>query len=119
MGPGERLVLALTKKYGFEAEVPFYGLDEWKRTAKTKALRTPYRWDAGIPGVSLAVEYQGYGPGHHTRQKMARDARKLCEGQLSGWTVIVCTQETVDDGSCLTYIERALAELGISGPWEG
>ena len=116
MGPSERLILALTQRYGFDAEVPFYGLDEWKRHAKSKAKQTPFRWDAGRADCHHAVEYQGEGAGHSWGRGMTRDASKLTEGQLAGWTIILCTARTVDDGSCLSYIERALHDRGLLGP---
>ena len=92
MGPGEQLMAILHYVYGFETEVPFGGLSGDRK----------YRWDAARGNV--AVEYQGQGFGHHTAKGMARDARKISEGQLAGLTVIVCTSETVDDGSCIESI---------------
>lgn len=97
MGPGEKLMLALEHEYGFATEVPFGGLSG----------RRKWRWDAAHPS-GVVCEYQGQGFGHHGPKGMARDARKLSEGQLAGLTVIVCTSETVDDGSCIELIEAAL-----------
>ena len=111
MGPGERLMLVLTTRYGFAAEVPFGGLDGTRR----------WRWDAAHP-CGVVVEYFGQGPGHGWAG-MHRDARKISEGQLAGLTVIVCTSETVDDGSCLDLVERALhgtprGSAALAEAWE-
>lgn len=100
MGPGEKLMIVLKTNYGFETEVPFVGL----------AGDRAWKWDAAHP-CGVAVEYQGQGPGHGWAG-MHRDARKITEGQLMGLTVIVCTSETVDDGSCIAWIEAALKGAG-------
>lgn len=112
LGPGDKLMTVLEKVYGFATEVPFGGLDG------TRA----WRWDAAHR-CGVCVEYQGQGFGHHTAKGMARDARKISEGQLAGLTVIVCTSATVDDGSCIELIERALhntpeGSAALAEAWE-
>jgi hypothetical protein len=90
--------LALTHHYGFALEVPFGGL-----SGKRK-----WRWDAADTRKAIAVEYSGIGPGHRWNEGVTRDYQKITEGQLLGWTVIICNADLVNDGSCLEYVEKAL-----------
>lgn len=91
---------------GFAAEVPFPGLSGTRR----------WRWDYAIDrraegGPAVAVEYQGVmhrQASHQSVTGAVRDHAKISEGQLCGYTVIQCNAKSVEDGTCLTYVERAM-----------
>lgn len=89
--------------HGFQEEVPF------------RVGSSTFRFD--FARDNLAVEYDGMGRGkgnagerggHETRSGILRDARKLNEAQLAGWTLIRCHAKTIEDGSCHQWIERAI-----------
>lgn len=47
----------------------------------------------------------------------------IAEGQLAGYTVIVCTSDSVNDGLCAEWIERALhatpqGSAALAEAWE-
>lgn len=107
---GEALHRFLTEGwYGFRAELPFGGL----------AGDRGWRWDYAIEGLRLAVEYMGKGPGHQWNAGLDRDYQKITEGQLCGWTVVICNSESVNDGRCLGYVEAALAHHSNSNAING
>ncbi len=90
--------------YGFELEVKFKGLSGKRQ----------FRWDAAYGRV--AVEYMGKGPAHSAPGSgLTRDYDKLTQGQLCGWLVIPCNSDMVNDGRCIEYVERALAQDGYVG----
>lgn len=88
----------LVREHGFSLEVPFPGVSG----------EQGWRWDAARADLCVAFEYSGVGPGHRFNAGVTRDYRKLTEGQLAGWVVIVCNHETVNSGKCAEYIECAL-----------
>lgn len=88
----------LVHRYGFALEVPFRALSGTRQ----------FRWDAAHEGAGVAVEYSGFGPGHQWNAGLERDQEKVTEGQLCGWTVIICNSRSVKDGRCLDWIETAL-----------
>lgn len=96
--------------HGFSREVRFRGA-----TGKRQ-----YRWDFAREDMQIAVEYDGLGRGkedsgerggHETRSGLMRDAAKSNEAQLLGWKVIRCHAPTIEDGSCMVWVEDALACL--------
>lgn len=96
------LLTALFYHYGMLLEVPFKGLSGAQR----------WRWDAADEARMVAVEYSGFGPGHQWNKGVTRDYEKITEGQLCGWTVVVCNSEIVNSGKCMDYVERALEARG-------
>jgi hypothetical protein len=103
----DALLTYLVHAHGFTLEVPFRGLSGTRR----------WRWDAARLNADetggVAVEYQGFGPGHQWSAGMERDMEKLSEGQLCGWTVIVCGSSSVNSGRCYELVELALADAGL------
>lgn len=113
MGPGERLMLVLTSQYGFATEVPFGGLSGRRR----------FRFDAAHEAAQVAVDYQGIGRGHQWANEQAIDHEKATEAQLCGWTFILCDAQSVNNGRCLEYVERALhttpeGSAALADAWE-
>jgi hypothetical protein len=96
----DRLLTYLVHVHAFALEVPFKGLNGKRR----------WRWDAALDTV--AVEYSGFGPGHQWNAGVSSDYEKVTEGQLCGWTVIVCNSDSVNSGKCIAYVEAALAKEG-------
>ena len=92
----------LLQLQGFALEVPFGGLSGRRR----------WRWDAAHEERMVAVEYQGKGAHTSYVQGTWRDMEKTTEGQLCGWTVILCNVASTRDGRCMAWIERALGEGG-------
>ncbi len=73
----------------------------------------PRRWRFDLAWLDrlLALEVDGgtWVRGRHSRGIGTRkDAEKLNEAQLAGWTVLRATTDMVTDGSALALIERAL-----------
>lgn len=96
--PRDTLMTMLVHRYGFALEVPFRAL------SGTRA----FRWDAAHEAAGVAVEYSGFGPGHQWNAGLERDQEKITEGQLCGWTVVICNSRSVKDGRCMDWIETAL-----------
>ena len=94
----DSLLQYLVLVHGFALEVPFTGLSGKRR----------FRWDAADAERRVACEYQGIGPGHTWHREQARDHEKLNEGALCGWLVIVCSAESVNNGSCFEHVEAAM-----------
>lgn len=87
---------------GFEREVRF--IDGRK-----------FAFDAALPDVKVAVEYSGImglGASHASVSGLVRDAWKLNEAQLRGWTVITANAKSVEDGSAMDQVIRALESRG-------
>lgn len=102
----DRLLTYLVHLHGFVLEHPFAGLSGTRR----------WRWDAALPARMIAVEYSGFGAGHQWHAGVTRDYQKVSEGQLCGWLVLQCNSASVNDGSCLRYVERALADTEPPDP---
>ena len=102
--PGEELLTYLYHVYGFALEVPFSGIDGDRH----------WRWDACLMGETggVCVEYQGKGPGHEWAGA-DNQWRKVTEGQLCGITVVLCNNESVNDGRCIEYVELAMQDAGL------
>ena len=103
---------------GFIPEVMFKGLSGKRR----------WRFDYSHYGTKTAIEYHGLGQGRGTGQRkdgtlydlstargghetvsgLNRDAAKLTEASIEGWTVIVCTRDTIKDGQCQNWVEEAM-----------
>lgn len=94
----DTLLTLLVHRYGFALEVPFRALSGTRN----------FRWDAAHEDAGVAVEYSGFGPGHQWNAGLERDQEKVTEGQLCGWTVVICNSRSVNDGRCLGWIETAL-----------
>jgi very-short-patch-repair endonuclease len=73
-----------------------------------------WRFDFAFPELKVAVEYDGGVfdglPSHSSVSGILRDIEKINEAQLSGWTVIRCTAQTVSGGVALRYIKRAISK---------
>ena len=72
-----------------------------------------WRFDLAWPDRKLAVEIEGgvYSHGRHTRGKgFTRDCAKYNEAVILGWRVLRVTTGMVNDGTALTFIERALSD---------
>lgn len=89
--------MALVHGYGFALEVPFRGLSGKRR----------FRFDAADSERMVAMDYQGIGAGHQWAKEQADDHEKINEAQLCGWTMVLCSAQSVNDGKCLEYVERA------------
>ena len=94
----DALLWLLKLEKGFELEVPFRGVSGKRR----------FRFDAAHEARKVAVEYQGIGPGHQWASTQAVDHEKLNQAQLCGWLVIQCNAQSVNNGSCIEHIERAM-----------
>lgn len=90
----------LEREFGFAREVRFRGISGARQ----------WRFDAAREDRKIAVEYHGQGA--HTSHIAGawRDHEKITEAQLCGWLVIQCNVESVRDGRCLAWVERALRE---------
>lgn len=73
-----------------------------------------WRFDAAWPERKIAIEYQGgvfhRDPSHSSIGGIVRDYEKFTEASLAGWTLILCTAQTVRSGAALAWLLRA---------WEG
>lgn len=72
-----------------------------------------WRFDLAWVDRKLAVEIEGgvYSHGRHTRGKgFTRDCEKYNEAVILGWRVLRVTTGMVNDGTALTYVERALTD---------
>ena len=60
----------------------------------------------------IAMEYHGifgaHKAGHQAMAKLMRDYEKSNEANLLGWTYLVITAQTVQNGQALQWLERAL-----------
>lgn len=60
----------------------------------------------------IAMEYHGifgaHKAGHQAMAKLMRDYEKSNEANLLGWTYLVITAQTVQNGQALWWIEKAL-----------
>jgi hypothetical protein len=94
----DSLLWLLKLEHGFTLEVPFKGLSGKRR----------FRFDAAHEEKRVAVDYQGLGKGHQWADPQATDHEKINEAQLTGWTMILCSAVSVNNGRCMEYVERAL-----------
>lgn len=92
---------------GFIPEVMFKGIKRDRR----------WRYDYTHHGHRIAIDYQGLGRGgneshlrggHETRKGINNDTAKHTEASIEGWTVILCTRDTIKDGQCQFWIEEAM-----------
>ncbi len=73
-----------------------------------------WRFDFCWPDLMIAVEYQGLNwkgggnSGHQSIDGLRRDCEKFTEASLSGWTLILITAETVNNGQAVEWVRRAL-----------
>ena len=65
-------------------------------------------------GQKIAIEYQGLNwkgggnSGHQSIDGLRNDCAKFTEASLSGWTLILITAETVNNGQAVEWVRRAL-----------
>lgn len=73
-----------------------------------------WRFDFCWLDLKVAVEYQGLNwkgggnSGHQSIDGMRNDCEKFTEASLSGWTLILITAETVNNGQAVEWVRRAL-----------
>lgn len=70
-----------------------------------------WQLDFAWPSHKVAVEVQGaiHANGRHNRgAALLKEYEKLNEAQLAGWTILLVTRETMDDGSAIEMLRRAL-----------
>ena len=73
-----------------------------------------WRFDYCWLDQKVAVEYQGLNwnhdgnSGHQSVAGLMNDCEKFTEASLLGWTLILVTAETVNNGQAIGWIERAL-----------
>lgn len=71
-----------------------------------------WRFDFCWPHLCVAVEFQGgifHGKrGHSSVTGLMRDYEKFTEASLRGWTLILITPQTIQNGKALEWVERAL-----------
>lgn len=56
-----------------------------------------WRFDFCWPPLKVALEIQGYGPGHTSRKSMYNDANKHNTASALGWSLIYLTGEHLKD----------------------
>ena len=110
----EDLALYLAQ-LGFLPEVRFPGL------AGNRRWRWDWATDTRPAGPAVAVEYHGVvgvgrgtTGGHQSIRGTWNDHEKVTEGQLSGFTVIQCNVQSVRDGRCYGWIDRAIEQEGAA-----
>jgi len=73
-----------------------------------------WRFDFLFTDYAVAVEYDGGvfdgDPSHSSISGILRDIEKINEAQLAGFTVIRVTAQTVENGTALRYIKRAISK---------
>lgn len=75
-----------------------------------------WRFDYAFPAEMIAIEYQGLNwkgkgsgnSGHQSVDGLRRDCEKFTEASLSGWTLILITAETVNNGQAVEWVRRAI-----------
>lgn len=73
-----------------------------------------WAFDYAIVELKIAIEYDGYvfdpkkKGGHQTPGGMANDMEKRNEGQIRGWLIILATQKTIDNGTFIKQLLRAI-----------
>jgi very-short-patch-repair endonuclease len=90
-------------KYESELEEKFLG--KWRKTYPQETIKTQHqfhsirkwRFDFAFVNELLAIEIQGFGPGHNSYKGMATDYEKHNEAIRFGWAVIYLMQHDVDD----------------------
>jgi very-short-patch-repair endonuclease len=95
-------------------EKAFYA--EWTRQTTIKLEREyrfhptrEWRFDFALPERKLAVEVQGLGPGHQSREGMSRDYEKNNEAIRLGWQVVYIMGyqlTTSKIGDTIRYVRR-------------
>lgn len=86
------------------------------RFHETRKWRFDFCWPD--EHLKIAVEYQGLNwkpkkgennnSGHQSIDGLRRDCEKFTEASLSGWTLILITAETVNNGQAVEWVRRAL-----------
>jgi len=71
-----------------------------------------WRFDLALVPEKVAVEYEGgvfdAVGGHSSISGILRDIEKYTEAALAGWLVIRTTAHTVQNGTALRYVKRAV-----------
>jgi hypothetical protein len=73
-----------------------------------------WRFDAAIPELLLAVEYEGGSPGrsrHTSFTGYSNDCQKYSTAAAMGWWVLRFTSTCVKSGECFAIIDQALERL--------
>jgi hypothetical protein len=101
----DSLIMYLKQKVGDRWEVkPEHRFHETRR----------WRFDAAIPELMLAVEYEGgtFGRSRHTSGVgYSRDVEKYSTAAAMGWTVIRVTCDHLQSGECFKWIDQALERV--------
>lgn len=77
--------------------------------------RRRWRFDAALPDLKIAVEYQGLflkkegqKGGHQTIKGLRRDWEKIREAQLAGWIILPFGPDETRSGEAMNVIARAI-----------
>lgn len=103
----EKLIALITEKFAFE---------EWAIALETEYFfmhSRQWRFDYALPSLRIAIEYQGgifmkTKSGHTNVRGQTRDWEKMNEAQIRGWLILSCNPKTIDDGSFLGQLDRAI-----------
>jgi very-short-patch-repair endonuclease len=75
-----------------------------------------WRWDFCWPQFKLAVEIQGFGPGHNSYSGMSNDYEKHNEAILLGWRVLYFMSHDLNPKNAPATISIVRNTLGIPTP---
>mgnify|MGYP000526499589 CR=1 FL=1 len=64
-----------------------------------------YRFDFAFPEIKLAIEMQGYGPGHASFVEMVSDYNRHNEAVALGWTILYFMQPHIKDDKIMTTLD--------------
>lgn len=97
-------------------------LKQWKKTGAVNVVlqykfhsKRSWRFDFAWPEYKLAVEIQGFGPGHNTYSGMSKDYEKHNHAVIAGWKIIYLmgyqlTNKKIEH--TVQYINAVLVRVG-------
>lgn len=99
------------REYRFAKE--YVGEGKGIRERLRKAGLQDWRFDFAFPDKLIALEVEGgiYSNGRHVRGKgFDDDVKKYGEAQYLGWTVIRVTSTSINNGSAIRWLKRAVGQ---------
>lgn len=70
-----------------------------------------WRFDFAFPDIYVAIEIQGFGPGHNSPQGIENDYNKHNEALRYGWIIIYLINKDINDmPNTVAYIKRIIQD---------